>query len=306
MQRYVKLKILVTIENQTKAASPPEDANGLDWLGELVDAATLTPKGGELAHFLAVNPRLAMFGSASEVAEKCEMNVATVVRFAQALGFSGWRDFQVNFRGRHLSSLMPSDVMAAQGTGYARSSIDEALHRDIHNLHGALHSLDREAAESAARAIAAAPYTLCISAGSYSAVGLVLTHLASFMGYPIVFESRSGPHIVAAMARLKPGDCLVAISFWQLVKHVVLAAEHCRGQGITTIAITDSTFSPLARSVDHTLVVPTESVSFFQSMTAATSLVYGLLARLQELGGEDVTRTIGLAQAMYAELDVLV
>jgi len=283
-----------------------DGTNRQDWLGELVDAAKLTPKGQELAHFLAVNPRLAIFGSASEVAEKCEMNVATVVRFAQALGFSGWREFQVNFRGRHLSGLLPSDVMAAQGTGYARSSIDEALHRDIHNLHGALHSLDRAAAESAARAIADAPYTLCISSGSYSSVGLVLTHLASFMGYPIVFESRGGPHIVAAMSRLKPGDCLVAISFWQLVKHVVLAAEHCRNQGITTIAITDSAFSPLARGVDHALVVPTESVSFFQSMTAATSVVYGLLARLQELGGDEVTRTISLAQAMYAELDVLV
>lgn len=282
-----------------------DGGNGQDWLRERVDGAKLTPKGSALAHFLAVNPGLAMFSSASDVATKAEMNVATVVRFAQALGFSGWREFQVNFRGRHLSGLLPSDVMAAQGTEYTRSPFDEAIKRDLHNLHGTLDSLDRGAAEAAASAIAGAPYTLCISSGSYSAVGLVLTHLASFMGYPIVFENRGGAHLVAAMSRLKPGDCLVAISFWRLVKQVVRAAEHCREVGITTVAITDSTFSPLAGSVDYALVVPTESVSFFQSMTAATSVVYGLLARLQELGGDEITQTISSAQAMYAELDVL-
>jgi DNA-binding MurR/RpiR family transcriptional regulator len=278
---------------------------GQDWLGDLVDAARLTPKGTELAQFLAVNPRLAIFASASEVAEKCEVNVATVVRFAQALGFSGWRDFQVNFRGRHIGDLLPSDVMAAQRGDDTRSSIDEALHRDIHNLQGALHSLDRLAVEAAARAIADASYTLVVGSGSYSSVGLVLSHLASFMGYPVVFENRGGPHLVAALARMKPGDCLVAISFWQLVKEIVLATKHCRDLGITTVAITDSAFSPLARGVDHALVVPTESVSFFQSMTAATSLVYGLLARLQELGGDEVTQNISQAQSMYAEFDVL-
>lgn len=283
----------------------PADGSSQEWLADLVHAARLTPKGRELAHFLHINPGLATFSSASEVAEKCEMNVATVVRFAQALGFSGWREFQVNFRGQHLSRLLPSDVMAAQRSDYGGSSIEQALHRDIHNLHDALDSLDRAAAESAVQAVAAAPYTLCVTSGSYSAVGTVLSHLGSFMGYPIVFENRGGAHLVAAMSRMKPGDCLVVISFWRPIKHVVGAAEHARAAGVTTVAITDSAFSPLARTVDYALIVPTEGVSFFQSMTAATSVVYGLLARLQELGGDEVTETIQTAQAMYAELDIL-
>lgn len=280
-------------------------SQGSGWLLELARTAKLTPKGRELAHFLDVNPRLATFASASEVAEKLDVNAATVVRFAQALGFSGWPEFQVNFRAQQLSALMPSDVMVAQGTEYAGSPVEASIHRDLHNLQATLETVDHTAFEAAAQAIAAAPYTLCVSSGSYSGVGLILSHLAAFMGYPVVFENRGGAHLVATMSRLKPGDCVVAISFWRTVKEVVTAAQHVRDLGVTTVGIADSAYSPLARAVEHALIVPTESVSFFQSMTAATSLVYGLLARLQELGGERVDETIRSAQAMYAEFDML-
>jgi DNA-binding MurR/RpiR family transcriptional regulator len=196
--------------------------------------------------------------------------------------------------------------MVAQGTDYAGSPIDASIHRDLHNLQAALETIDPETFEAAAKAIATAPYTLCVSSGSYSGVGLILAHLGAFMGYPIVFENRGGAHLVSSMSRLRPGDCVVAISFWRTVKEVTVAARHARAMGITTVGICDSAYSPLAQAVEHALIVPTESVSFFQSMTAATSLVYGLLARLQELGGARVDQTIRSAQAMYAELVMLV
>jgi DNA-binding MurR/RpiR family transcriptional regulator len=85
----------------------------------------------------------------------------------------------------------------------------------------------------------------------------------------------------------------------------VLTTRSARSHGVATVAVTDSLFSPLARAAEHALVVPTESASFFQSMTAATSLVYGLLARLYALGGERVRQTILDTQELYGELDVL-
>jgi DNA-binding MurR/RpiR family transcriptional regulator len=85
----------------------------------------------------------------------------------------------------------------------------------------------------------------------------------------------------------------------------MLTTEYCRRVGITTVALTDSLFSPHARAAEHALIVPTESVSFFQSLTAATSLVHGLLAELQRLGGERVDANIERSEKAYAELDVL-
>src|SRR5258708_3916127 len=72
------------------------------WLEEGVTAGRLTPKGHDVARFIASNPGMSSLESASEVARAVGVNVATVVRFAQGLGFSGWVDFQINLRHRYL------------------------------------------------------------------------------------------------------------------------------------------------------------------------------------------------------------
>lgn len=283
---------------------PP--GGGQAWLSELLDNARLTPKGRTVATFVSSNPRTASFVSASELAQRTGVNVATVVRFAQRLGFSGWREFQLHFRHRYLGSLMQTEVISTLPEHADHSPIQAALHRDIDNLHDTLTTLDMAEAETVAKTIAAARRTLVVSSGTYSVVGLVLAHLASFMGYDVEFESRGGAHLVVALSRLEPGDCVVAISFWRVVKQVMLAAKHCRERGLTTVAITDSSFSPLAKNADHVLVVPTESSLFFQSMTAPMSLAYGLLANLYALGGKRTEETIRDEERLWKDLDVVV
>jgi DNA-binding MurR/RpiR family transcriptional regulator len=275
------------------------------WLADLMEKGRVTPKGMTIARFVAANPRSASFTSASDVAQQVDVNVATVVRFAQSLGFSGWPEFQLHLRHHYLGSLLPSSLMRDHQPVVAESPLEGALLRDAQNLQDALTSVDFEAGRKVAQLIADAPRTLVISSGSYAAVGQIFAHLARFMGYDVTLETRGGAHLVAALSTFEPGDCLLTINFWRVVKELLLTTRYCRAHGMTTIAITDSLFSPQAEAAEHTLVVPTESVSFFQSMTAAVSLVHGLLAELQRLGGDEVDQTIERLEAAYADLDVL-
>lgn len=282
-----------------------ETAAGAEWLGSLLESARVTPKGMAVARHVAAQPRAASFSSASEVAQQVGVNVATVVRFAQSLGFSGWPEFQLHLRHRYLGQLSPSGLMRDHEPAATDSPLEAALRRDAQNLQDALTSLDLDAATKVAKLIADAPRTLVISSGSYAAVAHIFAHQARFMGYDVSLETRGGAHTVTALATFKPGDCLLVVNFWRVVKDLMLATQWARGQGLTTVAITDSVFSPQAEAAEHVLVVPTESVSFFQSMTAAVSLAHGLLAELQRLGGDEVDRNIERLEAAYDDLDVL-
>lgn len=295
--------------NPNAAASSDRDGTssnlGTDWLSDLLRQGRLTPKGRVVAQFIAGNPRLASFSSASDLGERVGVNVATVVRFAQNLGFRGWPDFQLQLRHNYLGSLMPSGVMRNHLDDVDGSPIASALHRDLHNLEATIESVDVGKVEGVAAIIAHARRTLIISAGSHAAPGLMLAHLGHFMGYDIQLETRGGVHVVAALSTFEPGDCVITINFWRVVKDITLAAQYCRRVGITTVAITDSLFSPLAQASDYALAVPTEGVSFFQSLTAAMSLVHGLLAQLQHLGGQQVEANIERLEQAYVDLDVL-
>ena len=291
--------------NQTTADGQPMPENGTDWLFELLTNRRLTPKGTLVGQYIAANPRVASFASASDLAERTAVNVATVVRFAQNLGFGGWPEFQLHLRHNYLGSLLPSGVMRNHLEDGDGSRATRALRRDIQNLEATVESMAVSKVAEVAETIANAKRTLIVSAGSHAAPGLMLAHLGHFMGYDIQLETRGGVHAVAALSTFEPGDCLVTMSFWRVVKHVMLTAEYCRKQGITTVALTDSLFSPLAQVSDHALTVPTESTSFFQSLTAATSLVHALLAELHGLGGERVDNHIEQLEQAYADLDVL-
>jgi DNA-binding MurR/RpiR family transcriptional regulator len=264
----------------------------------------LTPKGAVVGHYIAANPRFASFASASDLAERTGVNVATVIRFVQKLGFGGWPEFQLHLKHNYLGSLLPSGVMRNHAEDDGTSGITRALRRDVQNLEATLASLDVEKVQEVARLIAGANRTLIIGGGSHVTPGLMLAHLGHFMGYDIQLETRGPVHIVAALSTFQPGDCLVTMNFWRVLGHVMNTTVYCRQAGITTIALTDSLFSPLAQASDHALIAPTESVSFFQSLTAATSLVHGLLAELHQLGGERVDANIERLEQAYSDLDV--
>lgn len=284
-----------------KQRNSPSHNVSNEWLADLLGNGRLTPKGAIVGHYIAANPRFASFASASDLAERTDVNVATVIRFVQSLGFGGWPEFQLHLRHNYLGSLLPSGVMRNHPDEDGDSGVTRALRRDAQSLEATVASLDVEKVQDVARAIAGANRTLIVGGGSHVAPGLMLAHLGHFMGYDIQLESRGPANIVAALSTLAPGDCVITMNFWRVLKQVMDTTLYCRKAGITTIALTDSLFSPLAQESDHALIVPTESVSFFQSLTAATSLVHGLLAELHVLGGERVEATIERLEQAYEE-----
>jgi DNA-binding MurR/RpiR family transcriptional regulator len=124
------------------------------------------------------------------------------------------------------------------------------------------------------------------------------------MGYPISLENRGGVHLASSTNTLGKGDVLVIINMWRSVKQIILAAEAAKQAGATVIAISDMRRGRLAAAADHLLVVASEGISFFQSVTAANSLVYGLLAGMEAAHPERSRAAIRRTQQLWKDLDI--
>ena len=279
--------------------------DGRTWLTDLIGSVQLTPKGEDVALLLTKNPRAAAFMPASQLAKEIGVNSATVVRFAQLLGFSGWKEFQLHFRHRYLASVLPSEMARERPKERWETPFDAAVHHDVENVQVALSTVDRGVLADVVRTLGTVRKTLVISAGSYAAVGHILVDKMNVMGYDARLETRGGIHTITALSAMTEEDCLVGISFLRLLRHVVVGCKEARRRRITTVSITDSVFSPLARTTDYTLMVPTESTSWFQSLTAAVAVVNGLVCELHAYGGERVDRAVKSVEALYGAFDVL-
>ncbi|MFN8591890.1 MAG: MurR/RpiR family transcriptional regulator [Thermomicrobiales bacterium] len=263
----------------------------------------LSPKHQMVARCVAENPAFAAFATANELGARAGVSTATVVRFAQALGFNGYNEFQQNARHSYLRTLQPSQALQARNEN-GRDIFAAQLYQDIENLRRTLHSLHGAELLDVAKRIDRAHEIVIIGSGSYAAIGMILGHQLRFMGYRAHVENRGGPHLTAAISPLTSKDLVIGISFWKGVRETINAVSWAHRRGIPTVALTDTVFSPIAKAADIAIAIPSEGVSFFQSMVAPLSVIYGLIAQLAHDADEARKQIMKEAEESYDILEI--
>lgn len=272
------------------------------WLEGLVPSGGLSPAQRRVADTLGRNQQLASYADIGEIADRSMVDNSTVVRCAQSLGFRGWPDLKQDLRARYLAGLSTEETLFEHAAD-PRSAVHDAVTHDIENLRRTLETNTPEEIDPVMSALVSAGQILVTGMGSFSAPAIVMAHLGSTMGYPISAEIRGGVHLATALNGLDSGDVLVVINMWRPMRDVVAAAESARNAGVTVIALTDMRRGQRAQLADHSLIVPSEGVSFFQSVTAATSVVYGLLSGMEAAHPERSRAAIRRTQRLWEDID---
>jgi DNA-binding MurR/RpiR family transcriptional regulator len=271
------------------------------WLRGRLPSRGLRPKAAAVLDVLVSQPRRASFGSTGELAQLAGVNVATVTRTAQALGFAGWPALQQELRARYLSSLSAPQV-AEEHTGVGSPGA-ASLRRDLDSLALLTRRFDEDDIRAVAEAVAAARRTVVVAEGSYAAVGLAFAHNARLAGYDVLAVTAEG--LANVMAAFTADDVLVAISFWRLIENTVRAANEAHRRGGRVFAVSDAVSPALTRAAERVLVVPAEGVTFFPSLTAGMALAQAVVAQLAAVDRARTRASIEAAEAMWARFDLM-
>ncbi|MET8991493.1 MurR/RpiR family transcriptional regulator [Nonomuraea wenchangensis] len=290
------------------------------WLRSRTPERGLRGKSAAVLELLLSQPRRASYGSAGELAQLAGVNVATVTRTAQALGFAGWPALQQELRARYLSSLSAGQVAAEHRAGQVTaehragqvaaephgtgSPGTRSLRRDLDNLAVLNRRLDERALATIAGAVAAARSTTIVADGSYAAVGLALAHNARLAGYPVRAVT-AGSELANAMAAVGEGDVLIAVSFWRLYENTILAANEARARGARVFAVTDAASPALAAAAEEVVLVPAEGEAFFPSLTAGIAVAQALVTQLAAVDPARTGAAIEAAESMWTRFGLL-
>jgi DNA-binding MurR/RpiR family transcriptional regulator len=268
------------------------------WLAGRTTRGALGLQAERVAHVLVRAPQFASYSSAREVAERAGVNVSTVVRTAQQLGFDGWPRLREELRARYLASVSSGELSASPAADPAA----QMLRQDATNI-TALATPDNLAAiRATARAVKAARRTLVISSGSGAGPAHILSYLGTIAGHDIQLALGSATSQAVHVARLEPGDCLITINIWRLTRTLRGLTRLARERGATVSVLTDLGSSPLAEYADHLIVTPVEGIQAGPSLTAMVAAVQAVLS---ELTDDDAIRASGQVQQMWQELDLM-
>ena len=245
--------------------------------------------------------------SMRELARRAGVTPATMTRLAQRLGFEGFGDLREHF----------ADAMRSR-TGLFRERAEE-LHarRNLDGDHaliadtlavvsGHLRSLcEPETVAAMTRAadiIQASARVYWVGARSGFAPVYLGAYLLALIGEKTRLLDQAGGIGLDALRDLSPGDALVALSIAPYTTLTVEAVAYAVERGVPVIAVTDSRAAPLARHAAATIMVPTDTPSFLQTMTPAFLVMECLAALVAAKRGQAAVDAISSAEILLHQL----
>lgn len=240
-------------------------------------ADRLSRKQRAIADYLVENSLIAPFLSIPELARRSKVSEATVVRFAQRLGYTGFAELKADLVGI-LTDRLGAGVPSSPPTG------DELLEQvatvEIENIRRTADGIDPHTFQQVAEALARADTVLTFGLG-------ISAHLASLAGYILAQVGLRTITMSTAMTSpreqlvsLRPRDLVLAFSFPPYSRQTIDVLSEASDRGAATVAITDRLTGPAATVARHVLPVSSENMMFTNAVSAITVLLNALATQI--------------------------
>jgi DNA-binding MurR/RpiR family transcriptional regulator len=235
----------------------------------------------KVADYFLQRPNDLAFLTTEAVAVSLGVSKATIVRFAQRLGYSGFTELRNEALNAVHSKIEPADrfIVAMQG-----HSADEALElvarHEVQNINQTIQRLERRTLGEVVNLIANAARVYTMGIGISSLLAQILAYELNQVtvdAQPLSSGSmRFVEHLLLATTR----DLIIGFSFPPYSRETVQAAAAANERGIPVVAITDKLASPITFHATKVLPVHTANMLYTNSISAISVVINTLVTEL--------------------------
>ena len=269
-------------------------------------SATFSKGQRLIAKYIEEHSDKVAFMTASRLGATVGVSESTVVRFATEIGYSGYPALQQAMQEMIRSKLTSVQRLEMTSSNIAPERLlDAVLEQDIDILRRTKETVNREDFYRAADALQRAQRVYILGAGSSLALATFLSHYFRLVFDTVhLVEATSEATILQQMIHAGEGDAITAISFPRYSKKAAKALQYASDRGVSTIAITDSPLSPLARHASHVLLARSDMVSFVDSLVGPLSLINALIVTVAIRRKGEVADTLRKIENIWDEYGV--
>ena len=263
-------------------------------------------KGQKLiAQYILKNYDKVAFMTACKLGEAVGVSESTVVRFANALGYSGYPKLQ-----DALQEVIKNKLTTVQRVDMVKEFNDDSailkkiVKSDMDNIKDTLEEIDEKAFEEAANRILKAKRIYIVGMRSSFTIA---QYLGFYLG--IILDS---VHVIRTdmgdafeqVVKINEDDVLIAISFPRYSKKSYQIVSYAKEKGAHIVSLTDSPFAPVASFTDNLLLVKSNMVSFVDSLVPALSISNALIVSVGMKEKEDIKQHFDDLEAIWEKYSV--
>jgi DNA-binding MurR/RpiR family transcriptional regulator len=240
----------------------------------------LTRSQQRIASYLLASYDEAAFLPVADLSKVLDVSEATLVRFAQAIGYDGFRELRRCLQGLFRARATPASRLRSTLGELAGSQghvLAKVLDMEVQYLTEAAHSIDPDDFNHAADLLLGGRRIFVFGSGPSG----ILADLAELrlrrLGIMTIAMTESGRHLLEKLQLLEAGDVVLATGFNIVRPELVAVLDHARATGCRSLLITDTLGPALRSKVDVTLAARRGPVSTFHSLTVPMAILNALI-----------------------------
>ena len=243
-----------------------------------------------IAEYLVNHYDKAAFLTAANLGKILNVSESTVVRFANALDYSGYKELQ-----RELQEIIRNKLTTVQRLNLSENynknenTIAKVMEKDIENMKKTLNEVDHESFFKAIRYTLKAKKIFILGLRSSSFLSGYLAFYMNFTFDNIHLVKHGASDIFEQLMKADKDDVIICLTYPRYSKRTLEAIDYTRTKGCKVISFTDSLISPASGKSDVTIIARSDMLSYVDSLVAPMSLINAFIIALGNEKKEDIT-----------------
>jgi DNA-binding MurR/RpiR family transcriptional regulator len=242
---------------------------------ERINEATLTKTGKKIAEYFLSNKYAAAFHSLGMIAAQLNISDISIVRFARALGYSGFPEMKQMVQNEMFSTIDENPESVNSLTKFVANKdfnredhlfvAQEALDVYTKIITRTLQANNHHVYDLAADHLIASNNKYIIGMQSRSTATEGLSNLLQVLIPKVIPISSGGYTSFLKMLNFTADDCIVLFSFGRLTKTEKNVLDMVKAAGAYLIVISDQRITPAAKAADLLIYSCSNTSHFFYS-----------------------------------------
>lgn len=259
----------------------------------------------KIANHIIKNPHSVPFLTVGKLAQIVEVSEATVVRFANFLGYSGYNELQqimIDSLEEQLNTVERLE-MSRKVYDETEKGIYEIFEDDIKNIQSTMDSINIEEFQKVAHDLLKAEKIFIVANRSAVSLGTFLQYyLEIILGNSELVHSTESAF--ERIYNVNKHDVVIGISFARYTKSTLDIVTYAKQKEATIVAITDNLLSPIVPYADVSLFSSSQLPSFLDSFVAPLSVINSLITYIGKIKHKEIDQRLEKLEEIWDEYDV--
>jgi len=263
---------------------------------------SLSPSYRRIADLILSSHEQAAFMSASRLAHYVGVDVATVTRFSQQLGYTGYVELVREIQEAVLGEMRESRATVRERLDGASSPVVWALWRDWANLEKTIQQLPLDKVEQAAELLRTARRVYIVSEDGAAGLSAATQKTLGMIRPGVVAVDQGAYNMALALKEVGPQDVIVALGFGAYAHTATRALALGKKMGARTIGIIAQADCPIAGEAELLLSCATTEEGYLPSPAGVVSILAALSYSLTMSNPDAYNREVAQFEQVYAGL----